>query len=623
MERRDTIAAQMQQGIGYNMSSINSPSRLANSPSHIFSPVNSPSRLTKASRFGGLSAPSLDTLRGIVQNVNDEANEQQLKELRYHLAKLKQKEALAADAQRQECESLLEGAVRLRAEKRYLQQETADCRQHHALYKAESNHVTQKWDQKREKLFQDLACQRGKLDECRDGLKDLHADWILEDNPEMAYEQAHQDCLQHQHQSEEWEEATLAAEELSDRLTTKLGDMEEEVYVMKRKLQMGAAGFDDKAMVTPAEFMKIQQETRALAAKVALESAGVGREARRLWIHGDSEIPRLKAAEVERNRLQRMLMDTRWQHDNLQRDYTRVILGLEEQESSQAQTAKELAKAITETRDEGEEMLASVKQNDLQVAEMRHDRMETELFVQHLNSHIARLEDERVNLHQVVKEAASAERRPGFDPNLRRLGPNGHNEVLEWLKQDRDNLLDESMEALQNDEAEAYAVAAQCETVELDLMQVEERNTMLRSEVTMAEPMLANQRASAAAQARPYARPTFKKPDPAAGAGYTPAGASATFASSGYEAARVTSPLSPQVARGPTKSTMATQPSKRSIPTGATRPSKSSDSDESSTESVRPRADGFLRLGLSQRLADDEEEEKPVAKPKRGKGFFR
>merc|ERR1711912_190420 len=114
---------------------------------------------------------------------------------------------------------------------------------------------------------------------------------------------------------------------------------------------MGTTGGGDKAMVTPQEFMKIQQETRALAAKVAVESAGVDKEARRLWIHGDQEIPRLKAAEVERNRLQRMLMDTRWQHDNLQRDYHRVIIGLEEQEQSQDQTAKDLAKAITKTRD--------------------------------------------------------------------------------------------------------------------------------------------------------------------------------------------------------------------------------------------------------------------------------
>ena len=34
--------------------------------------------------------------------------------------------------------ALLEGAVELRAEKRYLQQESSDCRQHLALHQAES-----------------------------------------------------------------------------------------------------------------------------------------------------------------------------------------------------------------------------------------------------------------------------------------------------------------------------------------------------------------------------------------------------------------------------------------------------------------------------------------------------
>jgi len=125
----------------------------------------------------------------------------------------------------------------------------------------------------------------------------------------------------------------------------------------------------------------------------------------------------------------------------------------------------------------------------------------------------------------VIKEAAHAERRPGFDPNVRKLGPDGHNEVLSWLREDRERLLNEATAALRKDEAEASAVESQCEDAELQYTQVEERNAMLRSEVSMAEPMLANAGAYPTPQragASPYRRdgqasprnPAAPKPSP-------------------------------------------------------------------------------------------------------------
>lgn len=427
------------------------------------------------------------------------SRETELKELRYHLAVLKQKEALAADAQRHECEALLEGAVELRAEKRYLQQETSDFRNYLGTCQAEHKVFSERFDKKNMHLHSELAVHRLKLDEARSNLSRLNAEWVLEDNPEEALAAAKRRVADQRKQHEEWEHATLAAEELSDRLSLRLGDLEEEAYAAKNKMKTGKDGL--KSLVTPAEFRNLQEETRMLSAKVAIESVDVHDARRHLQLHGDTEIPRLKAADAERRRLQKMLMDTRWQHDNLQRDYDRVIRGLQEQENVQEQKSEEYAESIRETRDEGEEMLVSVKQNDLQIAEMRHDRMETELFVQHLNNHIARLEDERVRLKEVIKDAATAERRPGFDPNVRKLGPDGHNEVLSWLREDREKLLNENTAALRKDEAEAAAVESQCEDAELQLMQVEERNAMLRSEVSMAEPLLANaQSQSQAAQ---------------------------------------------------------------------------------------------------------------------------
>merc|ERR1712079_94451 len=123
-----------------------------------------------------------------------------------------------------------------------------------------------------------------------------------------------------------------------------------------------------------------------------------------------------------------------WERDRLERDFERVIRGLEEQEAQQRLRLHGLQSEVRAAKAQDEETLAALRQGDVRLAEMRRDESQTDEFMQHLNSQLLRLDEERSALRKSLRRAKPGEARPS---PLANMGVDVQEESLQWLMQDR------------------------------------------------------------------------------------------------------------------------------------------------------------------------------------------
>merc|ERR1712039_865703 len=134
-------------------------------------------------------------------------------------------------------------------------------------------------------------------------------------------------------------QARSASAELTERLAFRLGNLEAEVGHLRQGVYSGAI---KPNKLSPEELEKLQAEVNILEAKLKLVIGEAGEEARQIWIENEDELPRLRIVEMERRKLQATLAQARWDKDSLERDYDRIVRGLEEQEEQQEQRNRAL-----------------------------------------------------------------------------------------------------------------------------------------------------------------------------------------------------------------------------------------------------------------------------------------
>eukprot|EP00438_Fugacium_kawagutii_P015251 Skav215778 [mRNA] locus=scaffold2278:156298:160713:+ [translate_table: standard] len=158
---------------------------------------------------------------------------------------------------------------------------------------------------------------------CRRSAHQVSAEWVIEDEPEKRLEQSK--VLKSKSES-----ALGSAQTLLGRVSP--------CQKMRRRVPRGAENL--------------------LLAKL-------------LWHTKDTELPRLRAAELERQQLVGRLGQARYDRDHLERNYTRILNGLQEHEARMEVQSQQLAEGLLLCRREGEEMVATMKDNDRSIAEMR------------------------------------------------------------------------------------------------------------------------------------------------------------------------------------------------------------------------------------------------------------
>jgi len=205
------------------------------------------------------------------------------------------------------------------------------------------------------------------------------------------------------------------------------------------------------------------------------------------FLTSEKELPRLRLAEAERRKLQSMHSQALWDRDRLERDFERVIRGLEEQEAQQRWRLHGLHSEVCASKAQGEETLADMREGDMRLAEMRRTESETDDFLRHLNSQLLKLQEERSTLRKSLQRA-----RPGAaTPSpLASMGVDVQEESLQWLMQDRRRLMEECRDAVGRDEREAQAAEDEWKVLEGDLERARERNAELRLEVSALGPLL-------------------------------------------------------------------------------------------------------------------------------------
>ena len=240
-------------------------------------------------------------------------------ELVLHLARLKAGRQAQELAGRQECEALLTALVGLRQEREQLAEEAQRLRRK-AVSEAEAE---ERHRARSERLLnglgEELKERQQELRQASASLRGIKAEWVIEDEPEKRLERAEEKCQGAKEALEEYREASSASRQLVDRLQKKL------------------KGFTDSApRCTPArkpleDLEQLRQEVRKMTVQLEMAEEECGVEAQVLW--QDNELPRLRAAERERQQLVGRLGQARWDRDHLERNFSRIINGLREHEA--------------------------------------------------------------------------------------------------------------------------------------------------------------------------------------------------------------------------------------------------------------------------------------------------
>jgi len=381
---------------------------------------------------------------------------------------------------------MLQQAVELRAERRQLGVEVTTLEHEAAASRTQAARDTVRLGQSNLGLRERLRAQQTRFETERLELQELGATAVLEDDPDAALREMEADCRHLKEEESEWASASLASEELEERLHARLAEMEAEVDSLMRKARDGRFAAVAK-YETPADVERLRREVDLLSSKVAMLNSECGYDVQLHFLTSEKELPRLRMAEAERRKLQSMHSQALWERDRLERDFERVIRGLEEQEAQQRLRLHGLHSEVCASKAQGEETLAALREGDVRLAEMRRDESETDEFMGRLNSQLLKLEQERATLRKSLRRAKPG----GATPSpLANMGVDVQEESLQWLKQDRRRLMQECREAVGRDEREAQAAADGWKVLEEELARAQKRNSELRLEVSALGPLL-------------------------------------------------------------------------------------------------------------------------------------
>lgn len=390
--------------------------------------------------------------------------------LRFYWAELRHKEAVQQGA----CEQLLSFGVELRVERRELQDEIGLYQREAVEARETSVRAVARYGKSTGQLRSELDAQKASLGSVRTTHRA-----VLEDEPEDSLQDVEEQCQLLREEDAEWRDACEASEQLTEHLANKLGSLEAEVG----RLRVGRI-FDPEsrraAEPSTEELERLRNEVKVLSRKATMVAGEADEETRVLWDATEGELPRLRRADEERRDLQAQLSQARHDRDSLERDYQRVLRGLGEQEASQEINKRGLLTTLMETRAEGEEMVASLRKTDENLAELRLARADAEAFSEHLSTQVARLEMERNRLIQslLVRQPGSGAAGP-----LASMGRATEEEALAWRRQDRMRANEEGHEALLRDEEEVRVVEEDCRGLETQLAESERHNAELRGEL--------------------------------------------------------------------------------------------------------------------------------------------
>ncbi|CAJ1365023.1 unnamed protein product [Effrenium voratum] len=412
-------------------------------------------------------------------------------ELCLHLARLRCERNTEEITVRGECEALLADAVQLRADRKELEEEVVRWQRRATL----EVDVEEKSSARSEKIQRALVAElqegQSELKAASVSLRGVAADWVIEDEPEKRLERAEAECRHAKDLEAEYDEAVNAAKQLAQRLHTKLASFKNEEAPDAVRSSAGQPSSGHGLQ----DLERLRQEVRLLTVQVEIAEQECGEEAKLLVQSKATELPRLRAAERERQQLVGRLGQARYDRDNLERSYTRIVNGLREHEVRMEHQAEELNTGLHTCRLEGEEMVATMKDNDRNIAEMRKERWETEAFIEHLSNQVARLEDERNSLKSSLG-GGSGSALMGIDHDVKAS-------VLALDSRDPDVISKRELEVqkeLLQDEADTEAIAQEIEEQEEALLkaqpassfenfclqlltlQLESRNAELRSE---------------------------------------------------------------------------------------------------------------------------------------------
>ncbi|CAJ1403583.1 unnamed protein product [Effrenium voratum] len=381
-------------------------------------------------------------------------------ELCLHLARLRCERNTEEITVRGECEALLADAVQLRADRKELEEEVVRW-QRRATLEAD---VEEKSSARSEKIQRALVAElqegQSELKAASVSLRGVAADWVIEDEPEKRLERAEAECRHAKDLEAEYDEAVNAAKQLAQRLHTKLASFKNEEVPDAVRSSAGQPSSGHGLQ----DLERLRQEVRLLTVQVEIAEQECGEEAKLLVQSKATELPRLRAAERERQQLVGRLGQARYDRDNLERSYTRIVNGLREHEVRMEHQAEELNTGLHTCRLEGEEMVATMKDNDRNIAEMRKERWETEAFIEHLSNQVARLEDERNSLKSSLGGSGSA--LMGIDHDVKAS-------VLALDSRDPDVISKRELEVqkeLLQDEADTEAIAQEIEEQEEALL---------------------------------------------------------------------------------------------------------------------------------------------------------
>lgn len=400
-------------------------------------------------------------------------------ELCLHLAQLRCERDMEEVTFRKECEALLATAVDLRADRRMLEEETARWERIATVEADVEERSCARSEKTQRTLLNELEEGQNELRAASASLRGVAADWVIEDEPEKRLERSEAECRHATHCKAEFEEALSVSKQLVHRLRKKLDSHTEDTLRSSASTakMAGRRGFQD--------LDQLRQEVRRLGVQVEIAEQECGEEAKLLWDKKDTELPRLRAAERERQQLVARLGQARYDRDHLERNFTRIINGLQEHEARMEQQSQQLSEGLFLCRREGEEMVATMKDNDRNIAEMRKERWETEAFIEHLSKQVAKLEDERNSLKTSLGHEPGT--LAGIDHDVRV-------NVLTLVDATDAHLISrqeqEACEDLVQDEADSEAVVEEIQQQECMLQKLESRNAELRSEVGACKPLL-------------------------------------------------------------------------------------------------------------------------------------
>eukprot|EP00439_Symbiodinium_sp_Y106_P022461 s2969_g2.t1 len=407
-------------------------------------------------------------------------------ELCFHLARLECQRSLEHAAYRKECEELFTEAVELRSERKDLEEEVAGYRRKAVAEEESEQRCTARSERALRLLAAEVQERQGQLREASASLRDVSADWVIEDEPERRLLVAEEECQRTRASIAEYEQEYSASKQLADRLRRRLRAHEER----KEEASAKNSAADDLARLATStarqELENVRHEVKLLKVQVAIAEEECSEEAKLVWQSRDKDLRRLRAAERDRQQFVGRLGQARFDRDNLDRNYSRIISSLREHETRMEQQADALAAGLRTCRLEGEEMVASMKENDQSIAEMRKERWETEAFIEHLGTQVARLEDERNSLKASLGNSGSVGLMAGIDHDVKAR-------VLSLMDLGDQRVLqeeDQARLALMQDEADLQAVAVEIEEQEEVLQKVEQRNAELRAEVQACRPLL-------------------------------------------------------------------------------------------------------------------------------------